>query len=203
LLYEVTQSPPHDPSASRVLGPTAGVRQRTSGVETLVFRKDPTNGGGAFVTSDPRLAAELKELPKGLIITETSTPASGMEDASRHPGKTPETADGSHQNGINEASSSSLESMNIQDQDASRGDSMPTAHPTGSYLPNQGTNSTPPSDAVLESIPSNLFDWGKLFVMRCRGCSDAFTGGWERWLQTLGSDPYTGLPAGIIPQFSQ
>jgi hypothetical protein len=184
LLYEVTQSPPNDSSISRVLGPTAGVRQRTSGVDSLVFRKDPTNGGGAFVTSDPMLAAELKELPKGLIITETSTSASGMEDAFRRPDKTPETADGAHQNGMNEVSSSSLESVNIQDQDGPRSDSVPTAHPAGSYLPNQGTNPTSPSDAVLESIPSNLFDWGKLFVMHGRGCSDAFC----RRLGTMASD---------------
>jgi hypothetical protein len=160
-----------------------GVRERTSGIDTLVFRKDPKNGGGAFVTSDPRLAAELKELPKGLIITEPFTPASAMEDVPRRPGKTPESADGTHQNGINEASSSSLDSMNTQDQAGPRGGSVP--HSASSYMQNQNTNSASPSDAVLESIPGNLFDWGTFYFIDDKYYSNTF----DRRLGPLASDP--------------
>jgi len=135
------------------------MRERTSNsVDALVFRKDPNNGG-AYVTNDPRVAAELKELPKGLIITEPSTPASTAEDASRRAGRGPGNPEAIHQNGSHDPPSS-VESVNSHDQPVPPNESLSPVHPSGTYQP-QGSNPASPSDAVLENIPGNLFDWGK------------------------------------------
>lgn len=179
MLYEVTQSPQRERSAAHVLGPTVGVRERTSnGVDTLVFRKDTPNGG-AYVTSDPRVVAELKELPQGLIITEPSTP-SGIDDGSHRPGRTPDGADGTRLSGLDEHS---RDPIHMRDQADSRNGSMPPPHPAASFL--QRTNSGSPGDAVLEGIPGNMFDWGKCLYMHRMSPSNVF----ERWLGSMAPKP--------------
>ena len=130
------------------------MRERTSnGVGSLVFRKDAQNGG-AYVTSDPRVVAELKELPQGLVITEPSTP-SGLDDGQRRMGNSSEVTDSARPNGQDE---SPRDSSNTRDQIDSRNGSM-TPHPAASFL--QRSSSGDANDTVLEGIPGNMFDWGK------------------------------------------
>lgn len=192
MLYEVTQSP-QGPSSSHVVGPTVGVRERNDpSVNTLVFRKDGPKSG-AYVTSDPKVAAELRVLPQGLIEVDTR---SQSEDRSNSRNTTRDR-EGSIEfdsdrdkerertkNGGSERERERQEAQRkYQDHPENR-----TSHSSGSrdiplsahpvmFGHNSTTNGTPvttipTTEGILEGVPGNLFDWG----------------GWEAWLASIGSD---------------
>lgn len=135
LLYEVTQSK-HQPSGpSRAIAPTPGVRDRSSAsTDTLIFRKD-SKTGGAYITSDPRIAAELHDMTQGIIITEPSTPvtSAGLEEGKHHPN----AQGGSRPDGFfpQVTGGSGSNSRNSTD----------------------GNNS---AEVGLDGVPGNMFDWG-------------------------------------------
>jgi hypothetical protein len=190
-LYEVTQSP-QGPSSSHVFGPTAGVRERNDpSVDTLVFRKDGPKSG-AYVTSDPKIAAELNVLPQGLIEVDTKAQS---EDRSTSRNATRDRDQNTEIDGDRERDRERSRTIgNEQDrQDAQRQyqdhpehktsyssgsrDVPLSAHPTmfGHNIDSStGINLTTihTTEGVLEGVPGNLFDWG----------------GWETWLASIGSD---------------
>lgn len=153
MLYEVTQSTNPNPlSNAHVLGPTVGVRERAaSGVESLTWRKDPS--GGYFTTTDANLVSELKELPKGVVVTEPSTPAGSHDESGRK-------SAGDAMLLLNGARKSPHDTTAAPDRSNSRNGSIPSsAHPLA-YLQQGGQTSGPPGDIGLEGVPGNMFDWG-------------------------------------------
>lgn len=139
LLYEVTKTPQSGPA--NILAPTIGMRERSDAVfENLTFRKDTK--GGAYVTSDPKIAAQLKELPQGTIITEPNTPATSSIDD-------PGSRDGTM------FSNGPVSLMDTRDRAPSR-DSIgrPPQPPTVYSHPNA------PDQLGIDGVPGNMFDWG-------------------------------------------
>lgn len=190
LLYEVTQSVHTGPSSSHVLGPTVGVRERSaSNVDSLVFRKD-SKTGGFFTTSDPKLVAELKELPKGLIVSEPNTPATtGAPENVDIKGIDGAVGGTFFPNGVGSVGTPSLESAG----QGSRNGSIPPPHPANPYSQQPG-QSTTSSDIGLEGVPGNMFDWGTpLTGTKYYTINFPLTGGWDNWLQSLGGDSFSQL----------
>ncbi|KAG8850936.1 hypothetical protein FRC20_001897, partial [Serendipita sp. 405] len=152
--------PPH------VLGPTAGVRERPGNVfDTLTFRQD-SESGGAYITSDPKVVDQLKELPQGLIITEPNTPSGsvGLEDGMRKSVDAGAQRGGPSRNG---SIGGGQERSNSTDS---------TSAIQNSYL-QQSTQPLAATSLGLEGVPGNMFDWG----------------GWDNWLQSLGTENMTSL----------
>ncbi|KAG8852403.1 hypothetical protein FRB91_006573 [Serendipita sp. 411] len=165
LLYEVTQSPQRN-DAPHVLGPTAGVRERPGNVfDTLTFRQD-SESGGAYITSDPKVVDQLKELPQGLIITEPNTPSGsvGLEDGMRKSVDAGAQRGGPSRNG---SIGGGQERSNSTDS---------TSAVQNSYF-QQSTQPLAATSLGLEGVPGNMFDWG----------------GWDNWLQSLGTENMTTL----------
>lgn len=67
------------------LNPTSGVSRKVpQGLVNLVFRKDPNRlGGGVFVADPSRGIVDIKGLPAGLVVLETSSKQSGGETANK------------------------------------------------------------------------------------------------------------------------
>jgi hypothetical protein len=136
-----------------------GVRERVvSGVESLTWRKD-SKTGGYFTTSDLNLASELKEVPRGVIVTEPNTP---LEDARRKaPSLDGSRSDGIFHNGLADTRTASHDSGPATDISDSRNGSIPPVHPTVPYLQQQGgQTSGSAANVSLDGVPGNLFDWG-------------------------------------------
>ncbi|KAG8835536.1 hypothetical protein FRC17_002765, partial [Serendipita sp. 399] len=155
LLYEVTQSPQRsDPP--HVLGPTIGVRERSGNVfDTLTFRKD-SETGGAYVTSDPKVADQLKELPQGLIITEPNTPSGSvvLDDGARKSADSGQRG-GPSRNGSIDGQGRPLSTSYGQDSN----DSMQAVHSSNASYSQQSMQPSSSASLGLEGVPGNMFDW--------------------------------------------
>lgn len=138
------------------MGPTVGVRERNDpNINTLVFRKDGPNSG-AYVTSNPKVAAELKILPEGLIEVDTRV---NSEDGSRNLKREREDSGGSDGNSYGQREYQTNQSSSSRTSIPTGSREVPlSAHPV---MFGQSQNLTPSAEGVLEGVPGNLFDWGK------------------------------------------